>query len=172
MFHNRVLILYNIILQLQYLRNELQGVCVCVFGLSIPAFLKLFCSFIHVVLLLSVLPRVSFLIFPRSSSPPILSGELQIFGRHPICRCCVVIAFCWCKKKIKIDSLRRFAQYHFSLLAIWSAVVWKELINNTVVFLLFMFNFSCTFIDFLPFLCLVDPHFSLFNFFPIFCHSY
>lgn len=135
--------------------------CVCVLGLFIAAFLKRYCSFIHVVLLLSMLPRVSFFISPRSSFPPILSGELQIFGRHPICRCCVVIAFCWCKKKdknwflaahrtiplfssiyMKCSCLRRTYQLYCCFLAVY------------VSFFMHFYRLSA-----FSFLCLVDSFF-------------
>lgn len=146
-------------------------VCVCVWIIhpSIPQTLLFLhtCGSPPLCVTKSLVPHLPpFLV---SSHPLWWATDIWPSPNLPVlCRNC----FLSVQKKIKIDSLWRFAQYHFSLLAIWSAVVWKELINNTVDFLLFMFNFSCTFIDFLPFLCLVDPHFSLFHFLPIFCHSY
>lgn len=98
MFHNKVFILCNIISQLCYCGNEYQGVCVWIIHPCIPQTLLFF----HICGSPPLYVAKSLVLYlARSSSPPILSGELQIFGRHPICWCCVVIAFCWCKKKDK-----------------------------------------------------------------------
>lgn len=139
----------------------------CVFGLSISAFPTLL-FFPTCGSPCPLLYRTKGLVLhlPLFLSPPFLSGEREISGCRPICRCCVVIAFCWWKKrKIKIDSLWCLPLSYFprlSFLSMWRAVVWGELISNAIVFLLFTFHFShmhCYRLSAFPFLCLFASHF-------------